>query len=269
MRTQGRKVVILGCGWLGQIVGEALVRKGYDVYGSYRRPEVEQKLDDLGIQGFELDFNADLNLPEKVITDADFVFAFITPSSAKSISYDALLENLFRQFPESARMIFSSSTGIYPKDAGEYDESYEFDPSLPNRLLPAETAIRKSFGNRLTILRLGGLIGPKRHPAYSLSGKEVLNNGMNPINLIHARDIVAAIEWFMDNGYFGRTYNLVYPHHPPKRDYYSEATKHFGVEPPKFGTEPAVNRLIEGNEIEQNTSFRYRHALDNFDDFLR
>ncbi|MDB3907769.1 hypothetical protein N9355_09890 [Crocinitomicaceae bacterium] len=264
-----QKVVILGCGWLGQIVGEALVKKGSSVYGSFRRPEVAEKLEEIGIRGFELDFNESAKLSDAIVQDTTHVLVFITPSSSKRISYDALMTELLKQFPKTVKVIFSSSTGVYPKEGGEYNESFDIDPNLPNRLLPAENALRTLLGNRLNILRLAGLIGPKRHPAYNLSGRELLSNGMNPINLIHANDIVSAIEWLLDNDYFGHTYNLVNPNHPSKNAYYSEAAEYFGVEPPKFGTESAEDRLITGNAIEQETSFRYHHALDNFRDFLR
>lgn len=269
MEMSEQKVVILGCGWLGQIVGGALVRKGSQVLGSFRRPEVAEELENLGITGFALDFNESSKIPEVAIQETTHVLIFITPSSSKRISYDKLLRELMEQFPETVKVIFSSSTGVYPKDPGEYDESFNFDPKLPNRLLPAENALRESLGSRLNILRLAGLIGPKRHPAYNLSGKEILNNGMNPINLIHASDIASAIEWLVDNDYFGHTYNLVYPNHPAKNAYYSEAAAYFGIKPPEFGTESAESRLIMGNAIEQETSFRYRYAIDNFGDFLR
>ena len=264
-----RKVVILGCGWLGQIVGEDLAQKGANVFGSYRRTEVKEKLSLIGIDGFELDFNESTKIPRHITQGATHVLVFITPSSSKTVSYDILLSELLAQFSDDVYVIFSSSTGIYPKEAGIYNETYSFDPDTSNRLLPAETALKKLFGNRITILRLAGLIGPKRHPAYNLSGRKVLNDGMAPINLIHAFDIVTAIDWLINNDYFGHTFNLVNPYHLAKREYYSEAARYLGTDPPIFGTEPATDRLIEGNAIEEQTSFRYHHTLDNFGDFLR
>jgi nucleoside-diphosphate-sugar epimerase len=269
MGNRTQTTVILGCGWLGQIVGEAQVQKGITVYGSYRRPEVDKKLTEKGIQGFELDFNKDLNVPSEICAKATHVFIFITPSSAKERSYPELLTCLMDQFPSGVKVIFSSSSGVYPKAAGTYNEKYKLDPSIPNRLLPAELALQKLLNKRLIILRLAGLIGPERHPAYSLSGKTLKDDGSNPVNLIHAKDIVAAIEWLCENAYFGHTYNLASPKHPSKKEYYTTAANHFGVSPPEFGEERATNRLVEGNLIEQETSFRYNHALDNFDDFLR
>jgi len=265
---QKQKVVILGCGWLGQIVGEALVKNGASVFGSFRRPEVADKLKEIGIKGFELEFNESSKLPDEILQEATLVLIFITPSSSKRISYEALMTELLDQFPDKTKVIFASSTGVYPKAAGEYSESFEIDPNLPNRLLPAENALRKLLGDRLNVLRLAGLIGPKRHPAYSLSGRELLTNGTNPINLIHANDVVLAIESLIDNDHFGHTFNLVNPNHPSKIAYYSEAAAYFDIESPKFGDELSENRLILGNAIELETPFRYGHAIDNFVDFL-
>lgn len=262
-------VTILGCGWLGKIVGKEMAARGISVYGSYRRPEVETELQSLNIEGFQLDFNDDLTVPDEIIEQTKYVLVFIPPSAAKELIYPQLLTELVNQFDSDSRVIFSSSTGVYPRTEGTYNEEYRIDPSLPNRLLPAERALQEKLGERLTILRLAGLIGPKRHPAYSLSGKTLSDDGSNPINLIHAFDIVSAIDLILENAYFGRTYNLVSPDHPPKKAYYNAAARHFNVAPAIYGNERATNRLINGNAIERETSFRYRHALDNFDDFLR
>lgn len=269
MDNQKNTIVILGCGWLGQIVGEALSKRGKKVYGSYRRLEVKSKLENKGIEGFELDFNKDLTIPSAILKEATEVLVFITPSSAISLSYPELLSKLVEQFPKDVKVIFSSSTGVYPREGGTYDELFELDPTIPNRLLPAELALKTLKKKRLTILRLSGLIGPERHPAYNLSGRELKDDGSNPVNLIHASDIVNAVVWMLENNYFGSTYNLCSPDHPSKKDYYIAAANHFGIAPPVFGENQAVKRLVIGNRIEHETSFRYHHALHNFDDFLR
>jgi len=269
MENDKKFVTILGCGWLGKIVGKALLDNGFSVSGSYRRDEVEEELKSIGIEGFYFDFNQSLSIPDAIIDKTTHLLVFITPSSAKELSYPELLVKLISQFHKDVSVVFSSSTGVYPQSAGTYDESFEIDPTKPNRLFPAENALRNLLENRLTILRLAGLIGPERHPAYSLSGKTIENNGENPVNLIHAYDITAAIEMILKNAYFGRTYNLVSPNHPQKKAYYTAAAEHFGLKPPIYGQKTAADRLISGNEIERDTSFRYSHALDNFDDFLR
>ncbi|GAB5417649.1 MAG: SDR family oxidoreductase [Crocinitomicaceae bacterium] len=269
MSHSENKIVILGCGWLGQIVGETFSKRGAKVYGSYRREEVNKTLLNKGIEGFALDFNEELTLPAKILNEATHVLVFIPPSSAKTRSYPELLVKLLEQFPKEVKVVFSSSTGVYPKEAGTYDEQFELDPTIPNRLLPAELALKQLRKKHLTILRLSGLIGPGRHPAYSLSGKEMKDDGSNPVNLIHSLDIVNAIVCLFENDYFGATYNLCTPEHPSKKDYYTEAAKHFQIAPPVFGEKLAVTRLVLGNRIERETSFRYNHVLDNFDDFLR
>lgn len=264
-----KNVVILGCGWLGQIVGKEFAQIGDTVFGSFRSADTEKALISKGIEGFHIDFNESTELPASITREATHVFVFIPPSAAKSMSYEQLLNSLLSQFSPSVKVIFSSSTGVYPKDAGIYDEQFKINPNKPNRLFPAEVTLRNILGNQLTIFRLGGLIGPERHPAYSLSGKKLSNDGSNPVNLIHAKDIVSAVRWVCEHDHFGCIYNLVHPNHPAKNEYYTAAALHFGIDPPEFGSEPATNRLVSGNFIEERTSFKYRHALDNFDDFLR
>jgi len=263
------KILILGCGWLGQLVGQELSKNGYKVFGSYRSSQARKSLCEKGIHGFYIDFNESTKIPEDVIEGATHVFIFLPPSAAKTKAYEELLYDLAKQFSNSIQVIFSSSTGVYPSSSGTYDENFEIDPNKPNRLFPAESTLRNLLEKRLTIFRLGGLIGPGRHPAYSLSGKKLSNDGTNPVNLIHVNDIIIAVKWVCENNHFGHTYNLVHPDHPSKKAYYTEAAIHFGITPPEFGTEPAANRLVIGNVIEEQTSFEYRNALNNFDDFSR
>lgn len=272
MEHSEKNIVILGCGWLGQIVGKALVEKGASVSGSYRRNEVKETLEILEITGFYLDFDGNLALPKNRMEQATHVLVFIPPSASRTREYASLLTELVEQFPQNAKVIFSSSTGIYPQEAGTYTETFKaFDTHEkgPNRLLSAETALKSLLGKRLTTLRLAGLIGPKRHPAYSLSGKTLSDDGSNPVNLIHAMDIVEAVSYFLTHDTFGVTYNLVSPSHPTKKDYYTRAANYLGIPPANYGKEIAVNRLVSGNGIVQDTSFEYLHALDNFDDFIR
>jgi nucleoside-diphosphate-sugar epimerase len=269
MDTSKRKVVILGCGWLGKIVGKHLNSSGFEVFGSYRRAAVHDELENIGIQGFEIDFDQKAEILKTVIDGTNYVLLFIPPSASSTRSYPELLIHLAEQFNEDVQFIFSSSTGVYPQSEGTYNEQFIIDPAQPNRLLPAEQTLQNALQDRITVVRLAGLIGPKRHPAYYMEGKSYSNDGSNPVNLIHASDISKAIEVFLRDGVFGKVFNLVSPEHPSKKDYYTAAAHYFGIKPPSFDGTGSTNRLIEGNVVTKQTSFQYSYHIDDFEDFLR
>ncbi len=263
-------VTILGCGWLGKIVGKYLIEQGYTVSGSYRRPESKNELEDLGINPFPYEFTVNTNIPSEIKNRTDLLIIMFPPSSVKNQeeSYGTFLTAASTQFPAKTKVIFTCSSGVYPKEEGIYNESFDFGVSISeNNLKEAEEMLRKKHSSNLTILRLAGLIGPKRHPIHSLKGREISHSGKASVNLIHSADICRAIELIVSKNAFGSVFNLVFGKHPEKREYYVRAANALGLDPPKFGDESSPNRMITGSLIENELGFRYAHSIDNFDEF--
>lgn len=266
-----QKVVILGCGWLGKIVGEDLVKSGFDVFGSSRSEKNSHQIQELGIEPFYLDINHNSQISTEIIDNTSYVLIFFPPSIENdSFKYHEILLALATQFHNDARFILTSSTGVYPQKSGIFDENYVFaEEEQSNRLKIAEDTLRYELGDRLTIFRPGGLIGPDRHPIYSLQGREISHDGSAPVNLVQGKDISRATQKIIESGIFGRTFNLVFPLHPTKKEYYQKAAETLELEPPKFGTRNALNRQIMGKSIQNEISFQYNHPIDNFLDFKR
>ena len=87
---------------------------------------------------------------------------------------DKLIE-IVDQFPETSKFIFTSSTSVYENISGEYNEdSKKLIESSP--ILIAEKKLSGLLNSRLTILRLGGLVGLNRHPINILQGKKNIKN---------------------------------------------------------------------------------------------
>ena len=85
-----------------------------------------------------------------------------------------------------SKIIFTSSTSVYPQLDIVFDETYDLN-QLPgkNSIIEAENVLRAHFSDRLTILRLGGLIGHDRHPIRFLTGRTIAKSGSDKISLIH------------------------------------------------------------------------------------
>lgn len=264
-------ITIIGCGWLGQIVSDKLIKEGHSVRANYRSEETKDSLKKIGIEPFQFEAATEYQSLHKAITEnTDVLILSLPPSGLETVDYAITLQNIALEFPEFTRVIFTSSTSVYPKKEGSFTESYEFDTTEKlNRIYLAEKGLRSILQDRLTILRLGGLIGPGRHPIHSLSGRQMPTNGSCPINLIDGRDIANFIELLIREDKFGELFNLVYPDSTPKKAYYTLIAKELGLDPPTFNGESEIARKVEGQKVFQQTQFKYQFNLRTKDDFKR
>lgn len=249
---------IIGCGWLGIQLGEHLAKQGNSVSGSYRSTVQKEAIAKTNIKGFELNLDDNSQISINTFENVDVFIISLPPIKKEDPKYYArLLANLVQQFPLSARVIFTSSIGIYPQKEGQFTEDYLFQEEEQNVLFNAEVELQKVLGDRLTILRLGGLIGPNRHPIKSLRGRSISNDGLAPINLIHSEDICRVIDSVLSRNAFGKTYNLVFPLEMNKKNYYSLIAKNYNFEPAQFGVGKSLNRSVYGGLVCADLKFEY------------
>ncbi len=263
------KIVVGGCGWLGQKLGRRLIESGHEVVGTYRRNAVRSELEEIGIKGYCYNFLTEFTQISTEITDkADFVLLALPPINRQNLTdYSISLTNFLSQFDEKAKVFFVSSIGVYPNRTGEFDEEYEFtEEEQLNSLYMAESALRNIAGERLVILRLGGLIGEDRHPVRSLSGKTIESSGAAPLSLIHESDIARFIEIQMEKFTPG-TYNLVTPTHYQKKAYYDEAAQALNFLSPNYIGHTDVERKIRADKVIEKLGFKYEFQLDNWRKF--
>lgn len=153
-------------------------------------------------------------------------------------SYFKRMELLLKAVRASTvkKVLFVSSTSVYGNVTGIITEETEPQPQTlsAKHILAAEQLLRGTTTLETTVLRFGGLIGPQRHPVNTLSGKTGLENGNDTINLIHLDDCIAMIINILKKGYWNRTLNGVYPHHPTKKEYYTKKALELGIPPPSY-----------------------------------
>ncbi len=259
-------ITIIGCGWLGRPLGEQLHTSGHTVYGSTRNESFFDELNAIGIQPFLLDSYQKVTIPKKVIDKTDLLIITLPPTSRnKGVlgieENREFMEKLAAQFEDSTRVIFTSSTGIYPKREREYYETYTFtDKEQQTSTYQLEEAIKHSKKSSV-ILRLGGLIGPNRHPITSLAGREYISNPDGPINIVHLNDVINAIEKVTNDTSISGVFNLVNPMHPSRESYYRSAAKHYDLTAPKFAQSTSIHRLISGQKLMQEHDFKYNSPL--------
>lgn len=251
------KVAIFGSGWLGLQVGNSFKMKGAEVYASYRSDETKINILKNEFEPFYFEWNDAKSV--KVIPNIDVVFISIPPYRENVSIYVEGLSWISNAYSD-AHLIFVSSTGVYPQKDGTYTEDYGITHES-NILYQAEQAIANHPQN--TILRCAGLIGQNRHPSFSLSGRTLSHAGNGVINLIHGKDILNAVNIVIEENLLG-IYNLTYPSHPVKKDYYNSIATELDLSPIAFGDRIEPNRIIDGSKISDCSTFEYIYSPDQY-----
>ncbi|MDF0707832.1 MAG: NAD(P)-binding domain-containing protein [Bacteroidota bacterium] len=261
------KIGVLGCGWLGLPLAVKLIEKGYLVKGTTTTDDKVEvlkteeivpykvKLSENGIQG---DITGFLEQIGTLIIDV--------PPKLRGEHTESFVEKmkfLLKEIEKSqiSHILFVSSTAVYGNAAGKVSED---SPVLPvtesgKQLVESEKLFRENKSFKTTIIRFGGLIGNDRHPVTMLSGRKDLSGGNHPINLIHRKDCIHMIITILENAYWDRIFNGVYPHHPKKQVYYFEEAQKRGLPAPTYKT----NRENENGKIVLSLNFeQLGHTLN-------
>jgi nucleoside-diphosphate-sugar epimerase len=123
----------------------------------------------------------------------------------------------------------------------------------------AETLIINS-GIPYCILRFGGLIGEDRNPASHFSGKYNIPNGGAPVNLIHRAEIIEIITQVIDKNIDG-IFNIVYPSHPTRKEYYEKQCVQRGLAPCEFDSD-GNGKIVNGSKISALLNRPYHFSIE-------
>ena len=244
-------VGILGCGWLGEPLARELVASGYRVRGSSTRAERLPALRAQGIEAFEIElipsgFRGEI---AAFLQGLDVLVFNIPPGLRKDPGADYAgrighLVDALRQ-AQLPRLIYASSTSVYGRLQGVVDETTLPLPDTEGgrQLLEAEARVWRDHIRRSTlIIRLGGLLGPGRHPAEMLSGRTGLTGGSDPVNLIRLHEALQIFRLALERSDWEGVVNAVHPEHPAKADFYVQEAKRLGLLPPSYHFEQPERR---------------------------
>lgn len=241
-----KKISILGCGWLGLPLAKALIAHQYRVNGTTTTPQKIEILSEVGIGPFLISLSEDgiVGNLNGFIGESDTLIVNIPPNlrAAKKENFINKIRHLARAIQDTGlkNLIFISSTSVYGDIVGHITEEAGPRPDTESgqQLFAAESILRKIPGLNTTIIRFGGLIGPNRHPITHLAGRKDLPNGNERVNLIHLDDCIGLIITILNNNYWNRTFNGVYPYHPTKKEYYTSEAVKKGLFPPCYLSDP-------------------------------
>jgi len=205
-------VAILGCGYVGIALGEALESAGHRVVGARRSDEGLQAVEAAGLEAVRADVTDSGSLD--AVPDVDAV-AFTASSgggdadAARTVYVDGLraaVEAFAARERPPDRLVYTSSTGVYGDHDGDWvDEDAALRPATPKAevLVEAERVARSAveYGVDPTVARLGGVYGPGRYRIERYLERPVTEGYLN---LVHRDDAGGALRFLLERGAAGR-----------------------------------------------------------------
>lgn len=262
-------VLIIGCGWVGTYTASELLAEGHRVWGTTTTPEKQRKLAEMGIRSVIADFDLKEQIqPPAELTGIDFDLVIISVP----ITYKDSLEQVQLRFSNLldflallrfSQSMFFGSVGIYPKVSATITEDTFPEAELEPKLSLGESMLRTPY-KQLNLLRLGGLFGLERTMAKHFVDK-ICEIGYQTANFVHVEDIYGIIRAMVAQQVHGKTYNVVSPEHPLKKDVIAASAAKYGYGLPSGYTDTdraakvvSPDRLI--NDL--SYSFTYPSPLD-------
>ena len=267
-----KRIVIIGCGWLGFPLAKSLVKKGLKVKGTTTSKDKLRELLENNIEAEYLKITPEgiSGNIHKILSECDVLVLNIPPGLRKNPTHNhvAQIKNLIPYIEASLikKVLFVSSTSVFA-DEETFPEITE--GTVPNpqsesgkQLLMVEKLLQANSGFNTAILRFAGLFGDDRHPAKQLSGKTQLKNATAPVNLIHLKDAVEIIHKIIELDVFGETFNASTSPHPTKEIYYSEVCKTLNLSVPKYDHDQKnKGKIILSDKLERILNYEFQIKL--------
>ena len=273
MGKQIKKTIsVLGCGWLGLPLAEELLQKGYSVNGSTTTSSKLKELENKGIDAFYIELTEQEVKGEvfSFLDGAEVLIVDIPPGLRKEPDADFVkkIKQFIPKLELSAveKVILVSSTSVF-EDENDFPEYTE--KSAPNgkseasqQIQEVEKIFQTNSNFKTTVIRMGGLLGEDRHPVKFLSGRKGISNPDAPVNLIHQRDCVSLILQVIRQDLFGRVFHGVYPHHPSKKEYYTQKAKALHLALPEFAAEEtSEGKKISSVVTQEELQFTFQYSI--------
>ncbi|WP_175485995.1 SDR family oxidoreductase [Xenorhabdus japonica] len=265
-----RKVSIIGLGWLGMPLAQALQSGGMQVVGSKTTPDGVEAACMCGIDCYLL------NLEPQIICDADVldqlmsvdVLVLALPVSGVAGGGERYVQAVQLVVDTALaysvpRIIFTSSTSVYGSSVGYLNEDELLRPETESAkaLVELENWLHQLPNTSVDVLRLAGLVGNGRHAGHFLSGKKALRGGNNAVNLVHQDDVISAIKLLIQQPEGGHIFNLCAPIHPKRSEFYPLASRQLNLTPPEFLQSESVeieSKIVDGSRICRELGFEYQ-----------
>lgn len=244
-------VGIIGAGWLGEVLALTLMSRGFPVQATTRSLERMAYLKGLNISVEQAEFP--LEEPKnslydlKVFEQKTLVICIPPQLKQRKLDYPLKVKQMVDCAEKKGveKVILLSSTAIYNGLSGDVNEAsvLQFKANKVAILAEAENVVL-GFSKKSVVLRLAGLVGPKRHPARFFSKQKQLLAPSDCVNLIHQIDAVELIVGIIQSNLCKGIYNGVSNTQMSKAAFYELAAQSLNL--------PFAAHLSQG--MEKNTA---------------
>lgn len=249
--VNGKTLTIFGCGYIGSAFAQQALDKGLIVQALTRNPKTAQALRNSGVHKVVEATLHTHTWHKQLNPTQDFVLNCVSAASQDLEGYrKSYIEGqrsilAWLQKGHAGTFIYTSSTGVYPQNNGEWVDENSFLENPTQRgalLLEAEHCISNNtlrLWDRYFILRLAGIYGPERHYILDkLLSKNTIfeDDGEHFLNLIYKNDICETL-WRIftsENTLKDRIYNLCDNKPTPKKIIVSWLAQQLGIPQPVF-----------------------------------
>lgn len=247
---------ILGAGWLGLELAQTL-KDSFRIKLSARDESAQKIHTDLGFESFVL--------TEGVYDDLDALlscdYLFINYPPTKFDDFLRFITTILQHHAilDAEKIVFVSSSSVYPKASGVYDEnSVILSPSNPLYYEAEQLAMDKAH----LIFRCAGLMGAGRIAGRYFSDK-VVADGKACVNHVHRADVIRAFLFAIDRNFDG-VFNVCAPLHPTKEELYTHQSKLYHFTPPKFTEDLGrAQRIVDGIKLERlGFEYLYKNPME-------
>jgi nucleoside-diphosphate-sugar epimerase len=219
------KVLILGCGYVGQALASAWRTAGHAITGWVRSESSAAALLELGIKPWVGDLSAEEDW-QGLPPDFDFFVHCASSSRGGAEAYARVYVRgiaLAQHYLPRTQGLFVSSTSVYGQTEGEIVT--ETSPAEPmnetSQLLREAEAI--AWASQTIVLRVAGIYGPERGALlkkFLAQEAMIEGDGTRWMNQVHRTDVVQAIQHVATLSTPEKLYNVADNEPVTYRDFY-------------------------------------------------
>jgi nucleoside-diphosphate-sugar epimerase len=247
---------IIGAGWLGFPFATQLKSLSYQIIATTRTERRHRLLLEEGIKPFCYELGES---PPSVLGKVDTLIIAIP--SKDIVGFQHLVDWITKT--SVRKVLFISSISVY---LNQNQEVFENSPRSDLPLRKIEDIFLQNANFQSTVLRLGGLIGIKRHPGYFFQKSRLVPQSSAPVNLIHQRDCLQIMQQIIQHDIWGEVFNACADTHPTKRDFYGRAARDIDLEI-RFSDVTKPYKIVNSSKLKTqlNYDFKYGDLMQIFD----
>ena len=247
-----QNISILGCGWLGMALALALIKKGSNVKGSVTSNKNFDRFKSNELTPFKIDIRLREDMSD--FLSSELLIILITSKIIDDYHY--LIDQIEKS--DISKVIFISSTSVYPDCNGVVDEESETKNSA---LAEIESLFRKSPQFQSTVIRFGGLFGYDRQPGNFIKDGKKIKNPEGYINFIHRDDCIQIIEKLLEKNIWNHTLNACADSHPKRREFYKKAYNKLARPDPIFDETALTSfKIVDSEKLKSLLNYRFKYS---------